>query len=316
MEALWLRFWVCYEDARLSLTMMKAETEHSGEERARESVNVYECEQMCVYARKGERVNRQERLAALLDLVMKRKTLRVDEIVQLLGVSPATARRDLDFLANQQLVSRTRGGVMANPTSGEIPMRFRMVRFSDAKTRVARKAVSLINPGDVVALNGGTTTTEISAEIGAVMASDFAFANDVITVVTNAVNIANDLAIRPQVRVVVSGGVVRARSYELVGPLAALILPHISVDKLFLGVTGIDVELGIYTEDEDEAAVNQALVHMARQTYVVADSSKVRTTAFAKIAGWDSISALITDANIAPADIAAIERRGVSVILA
>ncbi|MCI6574400.1 MAG: DeoR/GlpR family DNA-binding transcription regulator [Actinomycetaceae bacterium] len=261
-------------------------------------------------------MNRQERLSALLDLVVKRKTLHIDEIVQILGVSPATARRDLDFLANQQLVNRTRGGVMANPTSGEIPMRFRMVRFSDAKNKVARKAVSLINPGDVVALNGGTTTTEIGTEIGTVMASDFAFANDVITVVTNAVNIANDLAIRPQVRVVVSGGVVRARSYELVGPLAALILPHISVDKLFLGVTGIDTESGVFTDNEDEAAINQALVHMARETYVVADSSKVGTTAFAKITSWESVSALITDADIAPADAAAIEQHRVKVIRA
>lgn len=261
-------------------------------------------------------MNRQERLSALLDLVLERKSLHIDEIVQTLGISPATARRDLDFLANQQLVSRTRGGAMANPTSGEIPMRFRMVRYSDAKTQVARAAVKLIKPGDVVALNGGTTTTEIGTEIGLTMAADFAFASDVITVVTNAVNIANDLAIRPQVRVVLSGGVVHARSYELVGPLATLILPHISVDKLFLGVTGIDLHSGVFTDNENEAAVNQALVHMARETIVVADSSKVGATAFAKIASWDSVAAIITDSEVAPRDVAMLENRGVNVIIA
>lgn len=259
-------------------------------------------------------MNRQERLTNLLNLVVERKSLRVEEIVEALHISPATARRDLDYLATQQLVTRTRGGVMTNPTSGEMPMRFRTVHNSDQKTAVAQCAVDLVQPGDVIALNGGTTTTAIGAELGQRVASDYSFSHRPVTVVTNAVNIANDLIIRPQVRVVMTGGVARARSYELVGPLASLIYPHISVDIAFLGATGISVTEGVFTDNESEAAANRALVAVAHKTYAVADSSKIGAYAFAKICSLNKLSGLITDTDIDDDARAALEAAQVHVI--
>ncbi|MDD7464632.1 MAG: DeoR/GlpR family DNA-binding transcription regulator [Actinomycetaceae bacterium] len=259
-------------------------------------------------------MNRQERLTKLLDLVVEHKMLRVEDIVRELHISPATARRDLDYLATQQLVTRTRGGVMTNPTSGEMPMRFRTVRNNDQKSAIARLAVDLVHPGNVVALNGGTTTTAIGVELGQRVAADYSFGRRPVTVVTNAVNIANDLIVRPQIRVVVTGGVARARSYELVGPLASLIYPHINVDIAFLGAVGVSVPDGVFTDNESEAAANRALVAVARKAYVVVDSSKIGVGAFAKICALEQVSGVITDSDISSSDRQALAAAGVSVI--
>lgn len=260
-------------------------------------------------------MNRQERLSALVDLVMEKGSVSVEHVVQLLGISPATARRDLDAIAEQQLVIRTRGGATSNPTTGELPLRYRGARKSREKEAIARYAASIITPNEVIGVNGGTTTTAIAHAIGVRIASEEVFSSHPITVVTNAVNIANDLTIRPQARVVVTGGVARTQSYELVGPLSALILPQIRIDTLFLGVNGINLESGCYTHSEDEASVNAALVQAAQRTIVVADSTKIGASAFAKICGFQDIDTLITEAGANPDAVASLRKRGVKVLL-
>lgn len=260
-------------------------------------------------------MSRQQRLAALLDLVVERTSLTIDELIAELGVSPATIRRDVDYLATQKLLTRTRGGVMQNPTSSEAPMRFRTVRNNKQKIGIAKKAADLVHPGAVIALNGGTTTTAISAELISKVTKDFSFSHRPLTVVTNAVNIANDLIVHPQVRVVLTGGVARARSYELVGPLAALIFSHINVDAVFLGAVGITPAGGVFTDNESEAEVNRALVAVSERVYVVIDSSKIGLAAFARICGSDSIYGVITDEHIDSDMRAAFEERGIKVII-
>ncbi|MCI7550951.1 MAG: DeoR/GlpR family DNA-binding transcription regulator [Actinomycetaceae bacterium] len=260
-------------------------------------------------------MNRQERLAALLDLVVSNGTVYIDDIVAQLNISPATARRDLDYLSGQQLVSRIRGGVVVNPGSGEVPMRFRAVRNTEHKQAIAHAAVDMIERGDVIALNGGTTTTAIATELGRRLSEDFPFADDLVTVVTNALNIATDLAVRPQVRVVVTGGVARARSYELVGPLASLMYPHISVDKVFLGVRAFDPDHGVFTDNESEAVANRALVGIARKSYAVADSTKFSASAFAKICPVEEFVGVITDSQISDPVRARCESKGLNVII-
>lgn len=261
-------------------------------------------------------MNRQDRLSALAHLVMERGTLRVEDAVEELGVSPATVRRDLDTLANQQLIVRTRGGASANPSSGELPLRYRSGAQSDAKLAIARSAAAMVVPGDVIGFNGGTTTTLTAHEVGLRVSAEEDFENDGITLVTNAINIANDLAIRPGVRVVVTGGVVRARSYELTGPLSSLILPHISVDTLFLGINALDLTHGLYTDHEGEAQVNAALASAARRVVVVADSGKIGQSAFAKIAPLAAVSAVVTDTGICDEHAHALREHGIEVVIA
>ena len=135
-----------------------------------------------------------------------------------------------------------------------------------------------------------------------------------VTLVTNAVNIANEMTVRQCVRVVVTGGIARPRSFELTGPLAELILPSISVGTLFLGVEGID-ERGAYAQHDGEAAVNAALVDAAHRVVVVCDSSKLGTTAFALICPISKIDLVITDDGASADQAAALRQAGTEVQL-
>ncbi len=262
-------------------------------------------------------MTRQARLARLVDLVVENGSIHVDEVVEKLGISPATARRDLDSLAEQQLVIRTRGGARSNPSTGEVPLRQRGARQWREKGRIAARAIELVRPGDVVGFNGGTTTTATAHELGIRVSAEADFENSPVTVVTNAVNIANDLTIRPQLRVVVTGGVARTRSFELIGPLAALILPSLQIDLLFLGVNSIDLTTGaLCADDQDEAAINAALVQASSRVVVLADSSKLGRSAFARIGTLQSGMTVITDDAADQNHLAALRERGVEVLVA
>ncbi len=261
-------------------------------------------------------MDRRDRLSRLIEDIIEHGSVRVEDVVERFGVSGPTARRDLDALAAQQLVVRTRGGAIANSTTGEMPMRPRTSQRRHEKDAIARAVAALVRPGSVIAFNGGTTTTAAAYEVGVRAAAEPAFAGVETTVVTNAVNIANDLVVRPQLRIVVLGGVARPRSYELIGPLTELILPAISIDTLFLGVTAIDPEHGLFTPDEGEASVNAALVAAARRTVVIADSAKFQATAFARICGLGEVQALVTDRGVPDTAAQRVRDAGVELLIA
>ncbi len=263
----------------------------------------------------GAGVNRHERLGTLLNLVVEREQLHIDEIVAELGVSPATVRRDLDTLADQQLVVRTRGGAAVHPGTGDLPLRYKAARGGEQKARIAAAAAAMVSPGHVVGLNGGTTTTEVAREL-AVTDRLRQHEGPPTTLVTNAVNIAAELAVRAHLRVVLTGGVVRPLSYELTGPLADLLLGQISLDLLFLGVNAVDAELGASAHDEGEAAIGAALVSRARHVVVVADAGKLGRSAFARIARPTQVHALITDDQADPGVLAGVREAGIEVVVA
>lgn len=261
-------------------------------------------------------MEREDRLSRMIDYIVDQGSARVEEIAERFDVSTPTVRRDLDALAAQQLIVRTRGGAMSNSSSGDVPLRFRTSRQWREKNLIARHVAELVEPGSIIAFNGGTTTTAAAFEVGVRASAHPAFSERETTVVTNAINIANDLIVRPQLRIVVLGGVARERSYELIGPLTSLMLPELTIDTLFLGVSAIDLERGLFTHDEGEAAVNAALAAAARRTIVLADSSKFGTTAFARICELERVTGLVTDEGADAATRAALERRGIEVMIA
>ncbi|CAM5266419.1 hypothetical protein SFUMM280S_05709 [Streptomyces fumanus] len=127
-------------------------------------------------------------------------------------------------------------------------------------------------PGEAVGLTGGTTTTEVARALA--VRADLASGTPALTVVTNALNIANELAVRPQFKIVLTGGVARPQSYELVGPLADGVLGQITLDVAVLGVVGLDATHGAAAHDEAEAAVNRLLCERAERVVVAADSAR------------------------------------------
>jgi DeoR family transcriptional regulator, aga operon transcriptional repressor len=257
-------------------------------------------------------MDKYSRLTGLLELLTQRGKLDIDEIALELGVSAATIRRDFDQLAQQQLLTRTRGGAVSN-SAYDLPLRYKTSRDTDEKLRIGEAAAGLVHRGCVLGLTGGTTSTEVARAITARGSLQILDSDPAVTIVTNAVNIANELAVRPQVKIVMTGGVARPQSYELIGPLAERTLTELTLDLAILGVNGIDAAYGASVDNEGEAAVNALMAARARVVVVVADSSKLGHRAFARVCLIAAIDMLITDVRAGDSQVEQFEKSGIEV---
>lgn len=264
-------------------------------------------------------MSKKERWSKLLELLAVEGKLDVEEASAAVAVSPATIRRDLDELAQQRLLVRTRGGAIAHGVSYELPLRYKSSRQASEKQRIAGAVADLLVVGDVIGLNGGTTTTEVARALalragGGPAEPGDAPSGPMYTVVTNALNIAGELAVRPQFKIVATGGVARPQTYELVGPLTVGVLSEVVLDVAVLGVDGVDPQLGVMTHHEDEAGISRLFAERARKVILVTDSSKMGKRAFARICGLDQIDVIVTDTGIAPDIAAKLAEAGIEVI--
>jgi DeoR family transcriptional regulator of aga operon len=246
-----------------------------------------------------------ERLATILEQLSTDRSVAVSELSSSMKVSTATIRRDLLLLQDQRLLSRTHGGAVAQGLIYELPLRYKSARHQAEKRRIAVAAASRVADGMAVGLTGGTTCTEVAREL---------VERQRLTVVTNALNIASEMAVRPNLKLVVTGGTARPESYELVGPLAEQALSRLRLDIVFIGVDGIDGEAGCTTHHEVEAHTDLALIERARHVVVVADSSKIGRAAFAQICPIDRVGELITDRGAGVRSLHALRQAGISVL--
>ncbi len=261
-------------------------------------------------------MSRYQRWTALLDLLPGDGQLTVTEAADALGVSQATIRRDMDQLARQQLVTRTRGGMVAGHVSYDLPLRYKKARHAPEKQRIGRTAAALVTPGSAVALNGGTTTSEVARALATRPELQDGTGAPVITVVTNAMNIANELAVRQHIKIVVTGGVARTQSYELIGPFATLVLEQLTLDWAILGVDALDPVAGATAHHEGEASINHLMASRAAQVMIVADASKLGQRAFARVCAATEIDVIVTDQAANPATLALFTERGIRIITA
>lgn len=262
-------------------------------------------------------MSRQSRLDALLELVVESGDISVDAAAVTLNVSVATIRRDLDTLAERQLINRTHGGATATAGSFRLPISYRIAKADDAKKRIAAHAASLVSRHQIVGINGGTTTTEVSRALAAnpEFAPGPSGEPPALTVVTNALNIATELTVRHQIKIVVTGGVARPQSYELTGPYAETVLNEVMIDIAFLGVESFDLTSGAGARHEDEARVNRQIAARAKKVVVVTDSSKFQKSAFAVIKPVEEIDMIITDSGLDQKIHKELERAGVEVVI-
>jgi DeoR family transcriptional regulator of aga operon len=156
--------------------------------------------------------------------------LGIEDTAAALGVSSATVRRDFDQIAEQQLAVRTRGGLTATSVSYDLPLRYKSARAAEEKQRIAAAAAAMVAPGSVVGLNGGTTTTEVARALAMRVDFERTAGTYGLTIVTNALNIASELVLRPHIQVELTGGTARPQSYELVGPVAETKLAGVALD--------------------------------------------------------------------------------------
>src|SRR5437764_3304259 len=205
-----------------------------------------------------------DRIAAILERLSESGGVGVSDLAQELATSPATIRRDLALLEQQRLLARTHGGAVAQGVLYELPLRYRSAERREQKARIARAAAARVADGAAIGMTGGTTTVEVARAL-----SD----KRRLTVVTNSLSIASELAVRPNLKLVVTGGVARPESYELVGPLAEGALSGLYLDIVLVGGDGIAADAGLTTHHEVEAHTNRALIARARRVVVGAGSS-------------------------------------------
>ncbi len=240
----------------------------------------------------------------------KNEQVNVNDLSAHLDVSSVTIRNDLKQLEKKNMLLRARGGAMKITQSYvglDYPLSDKQKKHLLEKREIARRAVELIEEGNTIILDSGSTTFELAKNLEK-------FEN--LTVITNAINIANCLANHKNINVIVPGGTLRRNSLSLVGMLAEKGFKNYFCDKLFLGVDGFDTSYGISTPNSEEAHMNQIMIEISQKVIVVADSSKFQRRAFAFIAGIHKIHTVITDKGIAEEQKSKLENLGIEVIIA
>jgi DeoR family transcriptional regulator of aga operon len=257
-----------------------------------------------------KRVERMRRLLALLAGRAQDAPLTLDELVAELGVSKATLRRDLAALEDERLVVRTHGGARAGQDgAAEIPVRLRTAQASLAKQAIGRATARLIPHGEphTLAVCGGTTTTEVIRALRRRAG---------LTVITNALPLAAEAAAWSNIRVIITGGLVRAHSLEAVGPLSERAFSSFTVATAVLGADGVSAEHGVTTHDETEARTDRTMISHAHRVIVVADGTKIGKATSAPLADLAQVHDLVTDEHADPAELQRIRDLGVRVHIA
>jgi DeoR family transcriptional regulator, aga operon transcriptional repressor len=249
----------------------------------------------------------EERRREILEMVQQDGRVLVKDLADHFKISQITIRKDLEFLDGQGVVQRTHGGALPVQAGALLDptLREKEKLHRRQKALIAQAAAALVEEGQSVLLDSGTTTTAIARAL-----KDMAQ----LTVITNAINIAAELA-GTHIEVILTGGMLRKNSFSLVGPLAEQTLRQLGADILFLGVDGFDTKAGLFTPNLLESQVNRAMVEIARRTIAVCDSSKFGRRSLCNIMPVAAIHEVITDKQIPKADLQTLKEAGVKVTL-
>lgn len=251
----------------------------------------------------------EERRRRIMEILDQQERVTVEELVRRFGVSAVTIRGDLDALAEDGALVRSHGGALRHADSPEdVPIALKQTRRHAEKVRIARAAVEMIQDGETIILDSGSTTLEIARQLRTLEI-------DSLSVITNALNVAMEIATLSRVRLIMTGGILRQMSYSLAGPPAEQVLDGLRADRLFLGVDGFDPDIGLMTPDVFEARLNARMIQVSREVVVVADSTKFQRRSLSVIAGLDTVHKLITDSGAPPERVAELQALGVEVMI-
>lgn len=229
-----------------------------------------------------------ERQAHILAYLQAHRRATVAELAALLESSESTIRRDLQELEQARQLTRTHGGaVLADHAGYEPTWQEKGVERADAKARIGATAAEMVEDGDTVLLDAGTTTWKIAVQLR----------DRPITVVTNSLAVANELSTDFAGQLILLGGELRPTTGALVGPFTEQMLRQLHVDILFLGANGMH-EGGVTTPNAVEAATKRAMVGAAKHVVVASDGSKIGQTSFVHVCSWDVVHTLVTDQNV------------------
>lgn len=228
----------------------------------------------------------EERKIKIEQMVKDGQSVRVSDLSKVFNVSETTIRRDLNELEASGQLIRTYGGALSGDNTGFEPsFTEKQDKFLAEKEYIGKLAASLINDGDTVILDSGTTTQYIARYITARET----------TILTNSVNLVDELSNKDETEVLVTGGSIRKNTKAMVGPVAENMMRQFKADKLFLGANGVSLSSGVTTPNYIEASIKRAMVESAKEIYLTVDSSKFDEISFSLICPVSKINYIITD---------------------
>lgn len=251
----------------------------------------------------------EERRALLQKKLNEEGYIQITELAEKFDISSATIRRDLIAMEKEGICIRKRGGAIRSSqgVTLEIPYEIKRHKRIKEKERIARSALELIENGDTILLDAGSTTYALA---------NLLHQKKNLTVVTHDLNIAVKLASNPNINLICTGGIARSNVYTLQGTRVVDFIRTLRVDKSFIGADTIHTDGTIGNVNIEEVPIKQAMIKAAKQVILLADASKFGLTGFARVADIEDIDVLITDESATARDLACCEERDIFVIVA
>lgn len=251
---------------------------------------------------------REERKRKISQFIEENKKATVTELSELFGVSESTIRRDLEELDEQGVIQRAHGGaVVVERAAPEPPIIQRTTENEEKKKRIGEAAAELVRDGETVFLGSGTTTLEVARHL--VHRSN-------LTVITNALNIANLFAGKPNITVIVVGGLLRHSELSMIGHITEQALKELRADKVIMGMRAISIEEGLSNDYLPETMTDRTIIQSAPEVILVADHSKFGKVSTALVAPITSVNKMVTDEGTPPQIVADLRAMGIEVIVA
>lgn len=246
-----------------------------------------------------------ERHQQILEKVLSRKSVRVNELSDILDVSVATIRRDLSQMEERGLIQRVHGGAIPVEDSEEPPILHRKSKQYEAKQRIGIAAADLVKDNETIIITSGTTTEGMVP---------YLTGKNGLTVITNALNIASQLARYSHISVIVLGGWLRHSEFSMHGHLTDQALQDLHADKLFHGIFGLDPEFGLTGADMQEVQTDRKILSAAQQLIILADHTKFGVIGQIRLVPVERANTIITDDRTPEHFIGALLEKGVRVI--
>lgn len=233
----------------------------------------------------------EERRQKILSLLNSKGSIQVADLSKRLKVTEETIRRDLEILKNRNLLKRIHGGAIAIQNQPEIPFNIRKQKNVEEKKIIAEKAVKLIKPGDIIFLDISSTVMFLAKKLAELAVND-------ITIITNSATVVLEFANNKNITVISTGGILRANSYSLVGPLANKALSNYFADKFFSSCNGISVKYGATESNELEKEIKINMLKRANQHILLVDHSKFNKVGLSQFASLDDIDIIVSDDSV------------------
>jgi DeoR family transcriptional regulator of aga operon len=251
----------------------------------------------------------EERRREIVKIARKDGRVAMENLIRQFDVSPVTLRADLRQLTDDGVLERCYGGaILPEEANQDVPLNVKKTIHHREKVRIGSAAASLVHPQQTVILDSGSTSAEVARAIKKAKKGG-------LTVITHALNIAQEFTDDSDTSVIMLGGLMRHVSGSFVGPQAERAIQELHADHFFLGVDGIDPEVGLSTPDLLEAQLNAAMIKVAQEVSVVADASKIGRRSLSLIGDVNLVKRVITDGRISEEMAAKLRKSGVELIV-